>query len=111
MPFVIYVCDAVLEKMNLEPCLEQVFACVADAIFCSYSAYIHICRVEKFEDFAERLPSVVDTFKSRVLFDSLVAAFVECKLLDGVWQEILVDIAAAGAGNAVRRPDASLILE
>ena len=59
MPLTVDVCDAVLEQMNLESGLQQVFARVPDAVFGGDSAYKYIGGIEKLEDLGERLSGIV----------------------------------------------------
>ncbi len=61
---VIHIGDAVLEQMNLETGLEQVLACVADAIFGGDTADMHISSVQELQDFSKSLSCVVDAFES-----------------------------------------------
>ena len=105
------ICDAVLQKMNLESRLEQVLAGVPYAIFCSDAADIYVSRVQQFQNLAQRLAGLVDSFESGVLLHSLVATLVKGELLVYIRQKVLVDFPAVSAGHAVRRPDATLLLE
>ena len=107
----IHICYAVLQKMDLEACLEQVFASVADAELGRYSAYIYISRVEQFEDLAERLAGAVHALESGILLDSLVASLVKDEFLYGVRLELFMNLSTMCAGYAVRWPDAALLLE
>lgn len=49
----VYVSYAFLQKMYPVTCIEEILACIADAILRGYSAYINVCCVEKFQDFSE----------------------------------------------------------
>ena len=103
----VYICKTILQKMNLEAGLEEVFACVAHAVFRSNAADVYVCSVKKLEDLSERLSCRVDALESGVLLYSLVASFVECELFACVWKQVGMDLSAAGTGYAVRRPCSS----
>ena len=64
MTVMVYISDAFLEKMHLETGLEQVLACVADAIFGGDTADMHISSVQELQDFSKSLSCVVDAFES-----------------------------------------------
>ena len=97
--------------MDPEAGLEKIFACVADTVFGSYSANIHISGVEQFQNLSKRLPCIVYSFETGILLDISVAALVEYQLVHCIRLQGLVDISSAGAGYAMRRPDSSLFLE
>ena len=107
----INISNAVLEEMHPESCFEKVFASVADAVFCGYSANINIRCVEKFKNFGQWLFCVVDSLKAGILFGISVASFVKGKFFADIWDEILMYFSAPGPSHAVRRPYSSLILE
>ena len=97
----LHICKAVLEKSDLETCLMQVFACVSYTIFCCNAAYIYVCCIQKFQDFAQGLSCTVHSFESRVLFDSLVASLVEDQFLLSVRHQVCMDLTSMGSGDAV----------
>ena len=103
----VYICKAILQKMDLESGLEEILACVADAVFCCDSAYVYISCVEQFQNLSERLAGIVYTFITGVLLNGLVASFVESELFACVWKQVFMDLSAAGTGYAVRRPCSS----
>ena len=107
----VYICQAVLEKTDLEPCLEKVFAGVAHAVFRSDSAYIYIGRVKKLKDLSERLTCRVHAFESGILLHRLVASFVESQLFAGVRGKVSMDFPSMSACHAVRRPYATVLHE
>ena len=111
MAFVIYISDTVLEKVDLESGLLQVFAGVADAVFGGDSAYIYICGVEEFQDLSERLSCIVHSLETGVLLDCLVASLVEGEFFGSIRKKVCMYLSSMGSGNAVRRPDSSLLLE
>ena len=84
----VYICNAILEKMDLESCLEKVFAGFADTVFGGYSADIYIGRVEQFQYLAKRLSGSVDAFVTRVLFSVSVASLVESELFAYIWKQL-----------------------
>ena len=107
----IYVCQTVLEKVDFESGLKQVFAGVPHAIFGSNTAYIYICGVKQFKNLTKRLVCIVDSFESRILLNSLVATFVESQFLDSIRLELFVDFSSVCPCNAVRWPDSSIFLK
>ena len=107
----IYICYAVLQKMNLEACLEQVFASVADAEFGCDSAYIYVGRVEKLEDLAERLAGAVHALESGILLDGFIASLDENEFFHCVWLQVIMDFSASCAFHAVCRPCSAVFLE
>ena len=78
--------------MDFESCLLQVFACVADAVFCCDAADIDISGVKEFQNFSEGLLCVILSLESRVLLGSFVATFVKGKLLADILCETLMDM-------------------
>ena len=107
MAVMVYICDAVLEKAYLESSLQKILAGVPYAVFCCDAAYINFFGVEQFKDFSKRLSCIVFSFKSGILFDSLVASFVESELLACVWKQVFMNLSSTGAGYAVGRPYAA----
>lgn len=105
------ICDAFFQQMYLESSLEDVFAGVADTVFCGDSAYIYIRSVEELEHFGQWLSCIVHCFKSGVLFGGFVASFVKGQFFTGIWCKVLMDFASSGSGYAMWRPDSSLLLE
>ena len=100
-----------LQKMNLESRLEQVLAGVPYAIFGRDAADIYVSRVQQFQNLAQRLAGLVDSFESGVLLHSLVATLVKCEFLVYIRQKVFMYLTSSGSGNAVRRPYATLLLE
>jgi hypothetical protein len=111
MARVVNISEAFLEQTDFEAGLEKVLASVPYAVFCCDSAHIYLFCVEEFEYLSERLSRFVLALKSGVLLLGLVASLVKCQLFAGVRLQILMDVSAACACNAVRRPYASLLLE
>jgi hypothetical protein len=111
MAFMINVSDTVLEEVDLESSLLQVFAGVADAVFGGDSAYIYVCGVQKFENLSKRLSCIIYSLEAGVLLDCLVASLVEGEFFGSIRKKVCVYFSSMGSGNAVRRPDASLLLE
>ena len=100
----VYICDAVLEKMDLESGFQKIFASVTDAELSGDSAYIYIGGVEKLENLSKRLSGSIYAFISGVLFLCLVTSLVESKFLCCIRQKVCVDFASMCAGDAVRGP-------
>ena len=107
----IHISNAVLEKVDLESGLHEIFACVADAVLRRDAAYVYVRCVKKPKDFAKGLTSIVHSVKARILFKSLVASLVKCQLFVYIWNQIGVDFTSTGSCNAVRRPYAAVFLE
>ena len=103
----VYICDAVLEKMDLESGFQKIFASVTDAEFSGDSAYIYICGVKELKNLSKRLSGGIDAFISGVLFLCLVTSLVESKFLCCIWHKVCVDFASMCAGDAVRGPCAA----
>ena len=103
----VYICKAILQKMDLESGLEEILACVADAVFRSDAADVYISCVEQFQNLSERLAGIVYTFITGVLLNGLVASFVESELLACVWKQVFMNLSSTGAGYAVGRPYAA----
>ena len=103
----VYICDAVLEKMDLESGFQKIFASVTDAELSCYSAYIYIGGVKELENLSKRLSGGIDAFISRILLLCLVTSLVESKFLCRVRHKVCVDFASMGAGDAVRGPCAT----
>ena len=76
MAFMIYISDTVLEEVDLESSLLQVFAGVADAVFGGDSAYIYIGGVKKLENFSKSLSSLIHAVESGILLFRSATAFV-----------------------------------
>ena len=64
MAVVVDICQTFLEKMYPEASLQQVLACVADAVFCGDSAYVYVSCVKKLKYFSEGLFRVVYALES-----------------------------------------------
>ena len=64
----VYICKAILQKMDLESGFQKIFASVTDAELSGDSAYIYIGGVEKLENLSKRLSGGIDAFISGVLF-------------------------------------------
>ena len=107
----VYICDAVLEKMDLESGFQKIFASVTDAELSGDSAYIYIGGVEKLENLSKRLSGGIDAFISGVLFLCLVKSLVECEFLRNIWKEVVMYLTAMSSCNAMRRPYSPLLLE
>ena len=100
----VYISNAVLEKMDFESGFMKVFASIADTEFGSDSAHIYIGGVEKLENLSKRLSGGIDAFISRILLLCLVTSLVESKFLCCIRQKVCVDFASMCAGDAVRGP-------
>ena len=111
MAVMVYICDAVLEKAHLESCLQEILAGVPYAVFCCDAAYINFFGIEQLQNLSKRLSGIVGAFKSGILFDSLVAAFVECEFFSSIWTQVFMYLASAGAGYAMWRPYSALSSE
>ena len=64
MPFMVYICKTVIEQMYLESGLQQIFACVADAVLGSNSADKYVRDVKQFKYLTKRLPGVVQSLET-----------------------------------------------
>ena len=85
MALKVYICEAFTEEVYLKSGFLEVFASVADAVFCGYSADIYVGGVKKFKDFSEGLLGIVKCLKARVLLRSFVAAFIKGEFFAGIW--------------------------
>ena len=111
MPFLIYPAEAILKNCHLETRLKQVFRGVADAIFRGYPRQVNYLCSKQLQNFVQALPRTVAAVESGILLLRGVASFIEGQLLLHEWKKILVDLASAGAGHAVRGPGAALLHE
>ena len=105
------IADGILDKIYVEPSLEEIHACILDTVFGSYSADIHIVDVHYVQHLIEALAGIIDAFESRILFRFLAIAFVEGKSLFYVRLEVVMDFGSSGALYAMRRPRTALLLE
>ena len=111
MAFMIHICNAILEEMDLESGFEKIFASVADAIFRRYAANVYVGRIKKFKNFSQSLTGIVDAVESGILLYIPVTSFVESKFFVYIWKKIAVYLSSVCACDAVRRPDSALFLE
>ena len=103
--------DAVFQKMHSESSLKQVFTCVSYAVFSGNPADIYVCGVQQLENLFEGLTGIIHSFIAGILLDGLVTSLVESQFLPDIGEKVLVYLSSVCAGNAVRRPYASLFLE
>ena len=111
MTVFVYIGKAVGENMDFESGLTEGLTGVSYAEFCGDSADIYISCIKKLKDLRQRLVCAVCGFESGVLFHSLVASLVECKLFTCIWQKVGMDLASMGPCHAMSRPYAPLLLE
>ena len=92
MTFKVYIGEAVCEEMYSESGILEIFASVADAVFCGYSADIYVGGIKKFKNLSKGLLCIIKRFKTRVLLGSFIAAFVKSKLFADVWCEAFMNL-------------------
>ena len=108
---VVHISKAILMKVYLEACLQQIFTGVTYTEFSCNSADMNICGVEQVKDFLERLSGIVYSFETGVLLDCLVTSLEESKFLYSIRLQVVMYFSASCAFYAMGRPDAALFLE
>lgn len=108
MPFPVYPAEAVFENRDFETGLQKVFGRVADAIFGCDTYHVNRLCAKKLQHLRQALASSVAAFESGILLLCGIAPFIECKLFLNERLQVVVDLAFAGAGYAVRGPWAAL---
>ena len=94
--------------MYLESGLQQVFTCIANAIFRCDSADIDVSRVQQLKNLSKGLAGCIHSVKPRILLHLLVASFVECQFFGGIRKEVLMDFTSVSSRYTMRRPDAAV---
>ena len=103
--------EGVLEDIDFEAVLRQVFRGVADAELRGDAAYEDVLHVQQAQDLAEALAGGVHPLEAAVLLLRRVLALEEGQVLLDVGEERLVDIGPMGTLDAVRRPRPALLRE
>lgn len=108
MPFPVYPAEAVFKNGDFETGFQEVFSSIADAVFSSYAYHVNRFCAKQLQHFSQTLASSIAALESRILLLCGIAPFIECKLFLNERLQVVVDLAFAGAGYAVRGPWAAL---
>ena len=111
MPLGVNPAEAVFEDGDFETGLKKVFSRVADTVFGCNTHNINYLCTKQLQHFRQTLAGGIAAFESGILLHRRIASFKEREFFLHEGLEVVVDLAAAGAGHAMRGPGAALLHE